>query len=114
MFQSVLVIEDDKDLCEIFAELLGFLGMQVEHAVDGRQALDILTWFVPDIITLDIHLPHVSGLDILKQIHADTRFARTKIIVITADILLIDSLMDQADHILTKPVELDQLVSLLN
>jgi CheY-like chemotaxis protein len=66
------------------------------------------------IIVLDLHLPHVSGKEILKQIQADERLKNTRVIVATADARTGEMLHKTADLVLLKPVSINQLIGLAN
>ena len=111
---SALVVEDDNELNEIFADILQTIGIQTRQALDGRQALNQLDDSVPDLVMLDMHLPFVSGLDILKRIRSDAALKHITVVVITADALLSNIVTDQADFVLVKPVDFDQLSTLVD
>jgi CheY-like chemotaxis protein len=104
-----LIIEDDPDLSEIFSVSLRGGGFETEIISDGRIAIERLAGNPPAIIVLDLHLPHVDGATILEQIRANERFAKTAVILATADAQLADGLRSKADLILLKPVGVDQL-----
>jgi two-component system cell cycle response regulator DivK len=110
----ILIIEDDRKLAEIYSVALQSVGFETKVVNDGRKVFEALTGELPRIIILDLHLPHVSGLDILRQLQADDRLRATRIIVATADARAGDMLRDTADLILLKPVSIDQLISLAN
>ena len=79
MSETALIIEDDEDLANIFAEALRGVGFEVEHLPDGRSALDRLqTGTPPFLILLDMHIPQISGDRILQQIRADARLAAVR------------------------------------
>lgn len=103
------VIEDDEDLATIFAEALQAAGYRIEIIQDGDEALRQLRAVVPEIIILDLHLPQVSGAEIVSQIRADTRQADTRIIIASADAQMADSLHDNVDLVLLKPITFSQL-----
>jgi CheY-like chemotaxis protein len=107
-----LVVEDDDDLMKIFSQALTSAGYRTEVCPSGTAALEKLANVIPDMIVLDLHLPGVSGVDVLRQIQADARFGKTRIIVTTADPLLADSLRDCIDLVLIKPVSFRQLQEL--
>lgn len=107
-----LIIEDNQELGEIFAELLEFEGWQTKIIQEGHTALKFLAVEVPDVVMLDMHLPFVSGLDILAQIRRDTRLANTKVMLVTADTELAKFAESQADMVLVKPVGGEQLIRL--
>jgi len=104
-----LVIEDDADLATIFAEAIKTAGFETQVIRDGRTAIIQLGLLMPSIVVLDLHLPKVSGMDILKQIRADARLAKTRVILATADARMADMLQGQADLVLVKPVSFGQL-----
>lgn len=104
-----LVIEDDIDLSEIFSMALRSGGFDTEVINDGGTALKRLAGTPPAVIMLDMHLPHVAGTTILQTIRADARFARTSVIVATADARLAGELQEQADLILLKPISVEQV-----
>ena len=104
-----LVIEDDPDLSEIFAMTLRSSGFETEVFQDGQAALNRLSGTPPAVILLDLHLPRVTGATILQNIRANERFAKTSVIVATADARQAADLHVKADLILLKPVGVDQL-----
>jgi two-component system KDP operon response regulator KdpE len=104
-----LVIEDDVDASIIFAGALRAAGYETEIIRQGRAALQRLEARVPDAVVLDLHLPYVSGADILSRIRTDDRLVETRVIITTADPEMANSLHDQADLILIKPISFVQL-----
>src|SRR5574339_1266185 len=104
-----LVIEDDVDLSEIFTRALEQAGFQVETILDGQIARDRLKQVVPNVIVLDMHLPHVDGATLLKQINGDERLSRARIIIATADAVQAEFLRDQATIVMVKPISFSQL-----
>lgn len=104
-----LIVEDDQDLAIIFATALQEAGFETQIIRSGDTALMWLSSIVPEIVVLDLHLPRVSGTDILHQIRADERLTDTKVIIATADSRMAESLQDKADLILLKPIGFSQL-----
>lgn len=111
MTTLALIIEDDEDLSDIFAEALRGIGYQVEQITDGRSAAERLKQAaVPFIILLDMHLPHISGGDLLTEIiKQDERYNDTTVIITTADARMGDLYRDQVDFVLVKPISFVQL-----
>jgi CheY-like chemotaxis protein len=104
-----LVVEDDEDLVTIFSQALKKAGFVTDICRSGGEALEKLASIVPQMIVLDLHLPGISGVDVLNHIRADDRFEKTRVIVTTADPLLADTLRDKTDIVLIKPVSFRQL-----
>jgi two-component system phosphate regulon response regulator PhoB len=104
-----LIIEDDQDLSVIFSEALQAAGFETEIIRAGDLALERLATTTPSVVVLDLHLPRVAGTDILRHIRADTRLADTRVIVATAHPHMAESLRDEADLVLLKPISFSQL-----
>src|SRR5689334_5627727 len=58
---DVLVVDDDRDIVELIAFLLGTIGCRVTMAMNGRQALDVVASKMPDLILLDLKMPIMDG-----------------------------------------------------
>lgn len=116
MSPLALIIEDDEDLASIFAEALRGVGFDVELAPDGRAAQQRLkNGPAPFIVLLDMHLPHISGADLLTNIiKKDERFADTIVIITTADARMGEAYTDQVDFVMIKPISFIQLRDLTN
>jgi DNA-binding response OmpR family regulator len=109
MNEFALVIEDDADQALIFAEALRAAGFEPEVVRDGRAALTRLEAAAPSLVVLDLHIPHVLGKDLLYYIRTDERLAGTRVILASGDYQLSQSLRDQADVVLLKPIGFQQL-----
>lgn len=111
MSELALIIEDDEDLANIFAEALRGVDFEVEHVADGKQAQErLLNGTPPYLILLDMHLPHISGGDLLTNIlKKDERFEKTMVIITTADARMGDAYREQVDFVLIKPISFVQL-----
>jgi CheY-like chemotaxis protein len=111
MSQLALIIEDDEDLASIFAEALRGVGFEVELVADGEVAQERLKNGPPPfLILLDMHLPHISGADLLTNIiKKDEQFARTIVIITTADARMGEAYNEQVDFVMIKPISFVQL-----
>jgi two-component system C4-dicarboxylate transport response regulator DctD len=107
---SALIVEDDKDVAELYGRVLASLGFAIEITQTGEAALARLAVAVPNVVLLDLHLPpHVSGADILHHIRADQRLAETRVVVVTGHPDLAETVKDEADLVLLKPVDVGEL-----
>ncbi|MDJ0753360.1 MAG: response regulator [Ardenticatenaceae bacterium] len=112
---TALIIEDEPHLAELFSRALGEVGYQTEVVADGLAAAQrIKEETVPDLVILDLHLPTVSGDELLNQIKSNERYNDTKVILATADGLLGDRLRTQANLVMIKPIDIFQLQRLAN
>ena len=106
---QALIIEDDEDAGVIFANALQEAGFECEIILAGDKALARLAETVPAVVVLDLELPGVPGAEILRQIRADVRLAKTHVIIATAHPDLAVGLEEKADLMLFKPVSYIQL-----
>jgi DNA-binding response OmpR family regulator len=109
MENIAFVIEDDQDLSNIFTEALKAAGFDVETIRDGAIAQQRLKEAQPELVILDMHLPHVDGAALLTQIRDDERLSQTRVILATADALLGEYYDKKADLVLVKPISFSQL-----
>lgn len=113
----VCIAEDNDDLRMIFEMAFANFGFNVHAVEDGRQAMQVLDEVVPDVLVLDVNMPHVTGLEIVRRVAADHRMRETKIVLVTGNPqALLGPEGDYADLCLVKPVdpiELGQLVKRL-
>ena len=104
-----IIIEDDISLTDIFAQAMKQADFDTQTVADGQQALDMLAKIEPTVIVLDLYLPSVSGEKILMYIRNDDRLKKSIVVLTTFDSLLADSLREQSDFVLLKPVSFTQL-----
>jgi two-component system cell cycle response regulator DivK len=104
-----LIVEDDDTLAAMYAEALRRVHFKTIIVSDGAVALVQAKALAPALIILDLHLPHVSGIDILHQIRQDDVLAKVHVIVTTADSVRAATVQDEADLVLIKPISVLQL-----
>jgi PleD family two-component response regulator len=108
-----LIIEDDRDISALFRHVLDIAGYHTEIILHGKEAIQRLGSVRPDIILLDLHLPEVSGTQILEHVRADEQLRSVPVVVITAYARDVESLPVEPDLVLMKPVDLEQLSNLV-
>lgn len=106
------VIEDDEIIAEIFSTAVKEASFDTVVIRDGIQAMEALKGGVPDLVVLDLHLPGVSGINVLREIRNDQRLARTRVLIISADTTQSEFLRMHADHVMIKPVGFHALLEL--
>jgi two-component system cell cycle response regulator DivK len=107
-----LIIEDDLPHSNLFSEALQKAGFDIEAIRDGQVAITRLSEVVPSLVVLDLHLPHVSGADILQHIRSDARLSKTRVVLASADPQMASMLREKADLVLIKPISYFQLKEL--
>lgn len=108
---SVLVIEDEKSICDFIAKTLNASDYKAVTAGSGKEGLAILTSALPDLVLLDLGLPDMDGIDIIKQTR---EWSSLPIIVISARVQereKIAALDAGADDYITKPFGTDELLA---
>ncbi|HEX7567056.1 MAG TPA: response regulator [Anaerolineaceae bacterium] len=111
---QVLIIDDDRDIAGFFSTVLSLLGHECETVLSAKEALTRLAGSLPDLILLDLRLgTDIGGDDILYQIRSNPRFDNTRVVVITAYPTIAEMVTNLADLVLIKPVEVEQLKTLI-
>ena len=87
-----LVVDDEKHLAEIFATALERAGYRTESVNSGEAALARLAEITPAVVVLDLTMPDVGGAEILKEIRANPRLAKTRVIIASAEARQADAL----------------------
>ena len=106
-----LIVDDDRDLSEAFAMALQLVGFTTEIVNDSTQALRRIAEAKPDIVTLDMQMPRLSGTEVLRLIRADEQTKRVRVILITANerASASEEIERMADVILIKPIMFSQI-----
>lgn len=102
-----LIVDDDPDFCVLLREMLKWRGFEVSVAYSASDAISSRGQVHPEIMLVDIQMPEVDGLELIRKIRSDKSFANTPIIVITATAIqdmLLASREAGADFFLTKPL----------
>jgi DNA-binding response OmpR family regulator len=110
--KSVLIIEDEEDAAELFAEMMRISGFRVAKTSKSQPAIAMMTADKPDLVLLDIMMPEISGLDILRQMRLDPNLSTIPVIVVTAKSMPSDiknGMEAGASTYLTKPVGFQEL-----
>ncbi len=104
--ETVLVIDDEKDLIELVRYNLEKEGFRVLSALDGESGISIVTEEAPDVIIVDLMLPGIDGLDVCRRLRASERTAHIPVIMLTAKSAESDRVVGLelgADDYVTKP-----------
>jgi diguanylate cyclase (GGDEF)-like protein len=108
--QSVLIIDDDVDIANLFGMVLGLVGYESVIANSAKQALSRLATSTPDLILLDMALDtELGGQDILYQVRSNPRLKETQVIVITGNPSMVEPIANLADLTMLKPIDVEQL-----
>ena len=106
----ILVVEDDVDIATVLQDRLQAMGHQVIKATDGQTALDVLRDVTPGLLFLDIELPKLNGLEVLK--HVRKAWPDLPAVVMTAYgtiPLAVEAMKEGATDFITKPFDAAQI-----
>ncbi len=104
---KVLIFEDEKEAAEMFAEMVRVSGYDVLQCYSSTSAMETINEEKPQIIVLDVMMPEVSGLDILRKLKKDAKLSKIPVILVSAKSTPTDiktGMEAGAAFYLTKPV----------
>lgn len=113
MGNTILVVDDSPDIALISARMLTSRGFATITANDGAEALLLVTRERPSLILLDVMMPGMSGLDVLRELKADPHTSTIPVIMVTAkttDDDVLSGYQQGADYYITKPFTADELI----
>ena len=115
--KKILLIDDEVSLCKVLKIELEHAGYQVTVAYDGLEGFNKVKEYMPDLIILDVMMPHMDGLRICRMLKFDGKFKDIPILLLTAKGLAADKLIGQevkADAYMTKPFKAEEVLACLS
>jgi len=112
--QRILVVDDEKSICELITTSLRFVGFEVRTAASGAEALRVAEEFKPHALILDVMLPDLDGFEVCKKLRADGQ--DVGVLFLTAKDTTEDKIKGLTlggDDYVTKPFSLEELVARL-
>ena len=82
--KTVVIVEDEVDTAEMFAEMMRLSGYQVFKSYGGTRAISLISDTMPDAVILDIMMPDLSGLEVLRFMHRDPRLSNIPVVIVSA------------------------------
>ncbi len=114
---KVLVVDDEEDILELLKYNLKKEGYEVKTALNGMKAVEIAKTFIPDLVMLDIMMPHQDGVETCRQLREIPELVNTYIIFLTAraeEYSEVAAFDVGADDYITKPIKPRALMSRIN
>ena len=111
---KILIIEDEKDIVQALEYNLKKEGFEVSKAYDGLQGSKLIASLLPDIILLDLMLPGIDGLEILRRAKKEPKTENIPVIILTAKSQEADRVVGLelgADDYITKPFSVRELIA---
>ena len=106
----ILIVEDEKNLCDMIGKSLHNAGYEVDLCYDGEDALEMIYAEKYDLIVLDLNLPGVDGMEILRELRKENE--ETKVLILSARSQIadkVDGLDAGANDYMEKPFHLQEL-----
>lgn len=114
MGRRILVVEDDLLNRMFYCEVLQREGYEVREVDDGAVVMDNARAFDPELVIMDINLPHVSGLELIERLKADSKLSEAPVLAITAYVGRVEEQRIReagAAEYLSKPVSMKTFVN---
>ena len=105
--KTVIIVEDEPDAAEMFAEMMRVSGYHVVKISSSTPAIGIITAEKPDVVVLDVMMPDISGLEVLRFMRREPDLEKIPVVLVSAKSMPSDIKMGMdagASHYLTKPV----------
>ncbi len=105
--KKVVIVEDEKDAAEMFAEMMRVSGYQVKKIYSSTPAIGIISAEMPDVVILDVMMPDISGLEVLRYMRREPALKDIPVILVSAKSMPSDIKIGMdagASRYLTKPV----------
>jgi DNA-binding response OmpR family regulator len=115
--KTIVIVEDEPNTAEMFAEMVNVIGYRASKSLDGSRAIAMISEKKPAAVVLDIMMPDISGLDVLRYMRRDPRLEKIPVIIVSAKGLPTDiqsGLDAGASRYLTKPVSFIDLRDAVN
>jgi len=110
--RKILIADDKGSSRELLKIVLESPENEIIEAEDGAEALKCARTIAPDLIILDLHMPHFNGFEVLAELRADPKFARTPVLALTASAMQGDrerAIAAGFDSYMSKPIGLPKL-----
>jgi DNA-binding response OmpR family regulator len=113
MSHRILVVDDNDDTCEVMRLYLTIEGFTVIVARDGNEGSEAAVRESPDLIITDARMPNLDGIEMTRQLRAQSRFKQLPIIIVTgfSSGLEREAWQAGANEVFIKPVSPDSLVT---
>jgi len=113
MSHRILVVDDSDDTCEVMRLYLTSEGFTVIVARDGNEGREAAVRESPDLIITDARMPNLDGIEMTRQLRAQSRFKQLPIIIVTgySQERELEAWQAGANEVLIKPVSPDSLVT---
>lgn len=110
--KKAFVVDDNRNSAEVLSKMLMMLDIEPLICLGPREAIQRLSGDLPDVILLDVNMPGISGLEVVRYIRRDPRIANLPVIIVSSDAQTIEvanAISAGANVFLPKPVNFENL-----
>ncbi len=110
--KKAFVVDDNRNSAEVLSKMLMMLDIEPFICLGPREAIQRLSGDLPDVILLDVNMPGISGLEVVRYIRRDPRIANLPVIIVSSDaqtIEIANAISAGANVFLPKPVNFESL-----
>lgn len=114
MSKKVLIVDDETNIVISLEFLIAQAGYNLRVAHNGQEAMEQVAAFEPDLILLDVMMPHINGFEVCRRVRENPSWQRIKIIMLTAkgrEVEVTKGLDLGADAYVTKPFSTKELLA---
>lgn len=115
--KNILIVEDEPDTAEMLAEMIRLCGYEVLHTYSGKSALEMVSNSSTIAMILDVILPDLSGLEVVRRLRLDPQYAKLPVIIVSGNSHpdeIEQGLQAGASLYLTKPIGFGELKDALD
>ncbi len=113
--QKILVVEDERDTLTLLADSLKRFNFTVETSADGKDAIQKIQDFMPDLVVLDVVIPEIDGLEVLKWIKQNQPHIFVMLATGKQEIHdMKQGYSMEADYYVTKPYTIEEIIKGIN
>ena len=109
--RNVLVVDDEAQITRVLKTTLSSQGYGIRTAADGKQALQEMKGWSPDLVITDLRMPNMDGLELCRAIRAESRVPIIVLSVKGEEAIKVESLDAGADDYVTKPFNVNELLA---
>lgn len=113
MGKKILIVEDDLNSAKLLRDVLTFRGYSIIEATNGKDGIAMIKAEKPDLILMDVQMPVMDGISVIKSLKADSDFSTTPVLFVTADVMKSTNETLRgigANDVIAKPIDIPHFI----
>jgi CheY-like chemotaxis protein len=111
--KKILIVEDDLNSAKLLRDVLTFRGYSIIEATNGKDGIAMIKAEKPDLILMDVQMPVMDGISVIKSLKADSDFSTTPVLFVTADVMKSTNETLRgigANDVIAKPIDIPHFI----